>query len=70
MAAQDLGVVVDLHRELAGRCHDERSNRRLRSVRPGWARQQRLVECHQEGGGFASPGLRLAGHVLSGKRYR
>ena len=67
MAADDFGILVDLHREFAGRRDHQcahRSRRPVRRCRPG---QQRLIKRHQECRGLAGAGLGLAGDVATGE---
>ena len=65
---EDLGVPVDLHRELPRRRDDQRTRRAAAACWRNLAAQQRGVERNEKGGGLARPGLRLAGHVHSGQR--
>ena len=67
---EDLGVVVDLHRELARRRDDQRARRVAAARRRHLAAQQRGVHRDQECGGLAGAGLRLAGDVHAGERPR
>jgi hypothetical protein len=67
MAADDLGILVDLHRQFAGGCDHQcayRSGLEARGRRPG---QQRLVQGYQEGCGLAGAGLGLSGDVPAGQ---
>ena len=71
MPAEHLGVVVDLHRELARRRDDQARGSRS-SARPGGGGcvSSVLVQRDQERGGLAGAGLRLAGDVAAGERER
>jgi hypothetical protein len=62
---EQLGVAVNLDRELAGR--REHHHPGIGRATPGRGRvaQEMIEGGEQEGGGFARPGLRLAGHVLA-----
>src|SRR6202043_679093 len=67
MPPEDLGVVVDLYGELAGRGDDECANGALVPAVRRRVLEQGLVEGDQERGGLARPGLRLARHIETGK---
>ena len=67
--AQHLGIVVDLHRELARRREDQRADRV--ALRPGMAgRSAALEQRDQERRGLAGAGLRLACNILARQRNR
>ena len=68
--ANDGGILVDLHREFAGRRDDQRAHRGGRFAGCGRFVEQRLIQRDQEGGGLAGAGLRLAGDVAPGERDR
>ena len=66
--AEQLGVVVDLHRELARRRDDQRARRVDLARRRDLGAQQPRVQRDQEGRRLAGAGLRLAGDVEAGER--
>ena len=68
--AEDLGVAVNLHGELARRRHDQRARRTRASRRRDVATQQRGVQRDEERGRLAGARLRLAGDVEAGEGFR
>src|ERR1700745_4137352 len=60
MCAERECVVVDLHGELARRRHDQRAHRGRVAAGRGGAREQRLIQCDEEGRRLGGGGLRLA----------
>ena len=68
--AEHRRVLVDLHRQLARRRDHQRADRGGVPARRRRLGQQRLEQRHQEGGGLAGAGLRLAGHVPALQRHR
>ena len=65
MLTQHLGVVEDLHGELARGRQDQRADAASRCGPARWIRQQALIQRHQERGGLAGAGLGLAGDILA-----
>jgi hypothetical protein len=63
-------IVLDLHRQLAGRRHDERADRGPTACRRRATREQPLIEGHEERGGLPRSGLCLPGDVAAGERAR
>ena len=67
MLVEDLGVLVDLHRELARRRDDERADGGGAAGGRRGVREQVLEERDQEGCGLAGAGLRLACDIAAGE---
>ncbi len=55
---------MDLHRQLARRCQDQRARLGARPRLASGRGQQALHDRQQEGGGLPGPGLGLTGDVL------
>ena len=66
--AEQLGVVVDLHRELARRRDDQRERRVDLARRRDLGAEQPGIQGDEEGRRLARAGLGLAGDVVAGKR--
>ena len=69
VAAEDLGIRVNLDGEFAGRCQHQGA--RLRGLAPVAGRlvQQVIIDGDQEGRGLAGTGLRLPGNIPAGQRH-
>ena len=68
--AEDLGVVVDLHGQLARGRDDDGARRIDRTVGRGVLAQQVCVHCNEERGGLAGARLGLSGNVETGEGAR
>src|SRR5437667_76799 len=70
MGAEGERVAMDLHRELAGRRHDQGADRGRAAARCRGTREQRLIQRHEERGRLAGSGLSLAGNIAARERDR
>ena len=70
VAANRLGVLVDLDGQLAGRCNDQCSRIAVLALGHGGRGEQAIHHRDQEGAGLAGAGLGLAGDVAPGERQR
>ncbi len=65
MPAEHLRIAVDLHGQFAGRCQHQGTRLGGLAFRVGRVLEQVRIEGHQEGGGLAGAGLRLARHIMA-----
>ncbi len=69
MLAEGLRVLVDLDRELPGRCKNQRPWAGLVGFQ-GLLRDEALIERNEVGRGLARAGLGLTGHIAPAERDR